>query len=472
MKKILTLVLLLTLNSSSAYQATQINLSSKINTLLKNADKTVSIGILIKDQESGKVLFQKNPDHYFMPASNEKLFTAAAALKYLTENFTYKTQLYLDTSKIQNGVLNDDLWLKFSGDPTLNYQQLDALIQTLSKAGIHQISGNIIIDDTAFDETEMSPGSTWDDKDFCWGAPIHAINIEHNCVKTTITPATTTGQLAILTFPNYPQSLQFLNNATTQAANTENCTLDIKRNENNYLITGCVKATMEPKKIEMAINNPRVNAQFLLAYLFNKYQISFNTNFKFNKINSSEKLFANINSPTLSTLVTIMLKESDNTIANSLFKTMGANYTNNPGSFKNGSEAVRNILRNAFALDIPNTTLIDGNGGSRYDFLTPRQIVTLLQKAYSSEQAKIFISALPIGGVDGTLKERMKDSTTLGKVQAKTGTATAVSTLSGYIKTQKKHTLVFSIMINGFIDMPNKYQNLQDQLCTLLIENA
>jgi D-alanyl-D-alanine carboxypeptidase/D-alanyl-D-alanine-endopeptidase (penicillin-binding protein 4) len=474
MKRILFIAILLVTSSVSvANQAVDSSLSNKIDRLLKNFGDTVSIGIEVKDQKTGRILYNKNADHYFMPASNEKLFTASAALESLNENFTYKTQLFVDVSKIKNGILNGNIYIQFSGDPSLTFMQLDHLISSLSTASIHQINGNIIIDDSAFDQMAMSPGSTWDDKDFCWGAPVNAISIEHNCVKATIVPATNPDTKSSILLPDYPQSLQFINNTITRASTVTDCAIEIKRTSTtNYTINGCIATSTKPKNIEMAIDNPRLNIQFLVVYLLNKNHILNSQYVEFKKIEILPKLLASENSPPLSILVTTMLKESDNIIANSLFKTMGALYSKDVGSFQNGSDAVRYIINKSIQLDIPNTTLVDGSGGSRYDFLTPQQIVILLQKMYSSNHAFIFVHALPISGIDGTLKNRMKDPDTLGKVYAKTGTATAVSTLSGYLETQKKHKLIFSIMINGFVDSPNKYQDLEDEICVILVENA
>lgn len=470
MKRTLLIVLLLIPTLGFANPSTNNVLSTKINNLLKDFGDTVSIGIQVTDPKTGKTLYRKNADHYFMPASNEKLFTATAALTSLNENFTYKTQLFADVTKINNGILNDNIYLKFSGDPTLTLAQLDNLIGALAQAGVRKINGNVVIDDSAFDQMSMSPGSTWDDKDYCWGSPIHAIIVEHNCVKATLTPAASFEQLAILSLPAYPQSLQFINNAITRAPDVTDCVAEAKRTSpTNYTIAGCIT---QAKDIEMAIDNPRSNIQFLLNFLLNKHQIINTNSFEFKKIDLPPALLASAESPPLANLVTTMLKESDNTIANSLFKTMGSIYAKDSGTFQNGSEAVRNIVNTSIPLDIPKTTLIDGSGESRYDFIKPQQIVTLLQKMYSSNQAVFFIHALPIGGIDGTLKERMKDPTTLGKVYAKTGSETAVSTLSGYLETKKKNTLIFSIMINGFVDTPSKYQDLEDKICAAIIAVA
>lgn len=181
------------------------------------------------------------------------------------------------------------------------------------------------------------------------------------------------------------------------------------------------------------------------------------------------KPFARQDSPPLKNLIATMLKESDNTIADALFKTMGANYAHEAGSFANGNSAVREILAQAAQLNFPKTTLIDGAGSSRYNFLTPAQIVTLLQKIFSSSGGSDFVASLAISGVDGTLKDRLKDPLTLGKIHAKTGSETAVTSLSGYLETNKKQTLIFSIMINGFVDPAAKYKTLEDKLCKVLV---
>jgi serine-type D-Ala-D-Ala carboxypeptidase/endopeptidase (penicillin-binding protein 4) len=473
MKKLLLIAILLITAICVASAEQQDTLANKVNAVLTNFGDTVSIGIQVKDLQTGKVLYNKNAEHYLMPASNEKLFTASAALASLDQNFTYKTQLFVDITKVTNGVLNDNVYLQFSGDPTLTFAQLDNLIHALSQAGIHQITGKIIVDDSSFDQMSMSPGSTWDDKDFCWGSPVNAITIEHNCVKATLVPAKATNQRANLSLPEYPQSVQFINNVMTRAPDTNDCIAKTKRSSgSSYTINGCISATTPPKDIEMAIDNPRANLIFLLTYLLDRNQIINTHAFEFEKITLPPALLASVNSLPVSNLVTTMLKESDNTIANSLFKTMGSLFANEPGSFQNGSDAVRNILNKSIPLDIPTTTLVDGSGTSRYDFVTPQQIVTLLQKMYSSSYGAVFVNALPIGGVDGTLKDRMKDPLIQGKVYAKTGSETAVSTLSGYLQTNSKHTLVFSIMINGFVDSPKKYQELEDKICATLIENT
>jgi serine-type D-Ala-D-Ala carboxypeptidase/endopeptidase (penicillin-binding protein 4) len=446
-------------------------LHKKIEKILAEFGENLNIGILVQNISTGKTLYKKNSDRYFVPASNEKLFTAFAALRYLGPDFIYQTNLYADTTKIKNGALNDNVYLQFTGDPTLTLEQIDRLISSLALAGINKINGNIIVDDTAFDQVPMSPGTAWDDNKFCFGAPISAIIINHNCINATISPAAKPDQPAILTLPSQPQFIYLNNRVLTHQLTESECTLELElTNEAVYTISGCMKTTELPKKLSMAISNPRVYIQSTLGYLLRKNNITYNRHIEFQKLTAQSKLIASESSPRLKDLVKIMLKESDNTIANSLFKILGLLYSKQIGNWQNGKNALYDILNKTIQLDASKITLIDGAGASRYNYVTPQQIVMLLHKIYLSGDASVFFSALPISGIDGTLKNRMNSPELLGKIHAKTGTETAVTSLSGYIETRKKQTLAFSILINGFVDSPLKYKELEDKICASLIE--
>ncbi|MBA2652359.1 MAG: D-alanyl-D-alanine carboxypeptidase/D-alanyl-D-alanine-endopeptidase [Tatlockia sp.] len=446
-------------------------LAEKINTLLTNLGENINIGILVKEANTGKVLYKKEADRYFMPASNQKLFTAFAALQFLGPDFRYKTQLFADYKKIKKDSLKDNIYLQFSGDPTLTVDKFESLIKSLSEAGVQQIKGKVIIDDSAFDQMTMSPGTSWEDQDFCWGSPISSLIINHNCVAATLMPDEKAGQPAKLELPVYPQSMNFVNQVLTGEATEKNCQVKTKRSDvSTYTISGCIKVGSKPQAIEMAIKNPRDNVLSLLQYSLKKNQIKVSGGFEFKKFEAFPKPFARHDSPPLKELVSTMLKESDNTIANSLFKTMGAIHSHEAGSFINGNNAVREILTQSLPFSFPKTILIDGSGLSRYNFLTPEQIVRLLQKIYQSPNASDFIASLAIAGVDGTLKDWLKDPIILGKVFAKTGSETAITSLSGFLETKHKQLLIFSIMINGYTDPALKYKNLEDKICKVLVE--
>ncbi|MBA3537712.1 MAG: D-alanyl-D-alanine carboxypeptidase/D-alanyl-D-alanine-endopeptidase [Tatlockia sp.] len=470
----LALIFIFSFFSTISFAATAIDpelLSEKIHKLLRDFGENINIGILVKDAKTGKVLYKKDADRYFMPASNLKLFTAFAALQSLGPDFKFNTQLFAEYTKIKNNSLKDNLYLYFSGDPTLTEAQFENLIHSLAEAGIQQVKGKVIIDDSAFDQMTMSPGTSWEDQNFCWGSPISSLTIDHNCVSAALTPADVVGQPAKLELPQYPQTMNFVNQVLTGTAKEKHCLVKTKRTDKRtYTISGCIKSGEKPRTITMAINNPRDNLLSLLKYSLRKNQIKVSGDFEFKKFVAFPKAFARQDSAPLKDLIAIMLKDSDNTISEALFKTMGANYAHEAGSFSNGSKAVRAILAQTIQLKIPKTALIDGAGASRYNFLTPEQILSLLQKIYLSPGASDFISALAIAGVDGTLKDRMRNPPTRGKIFAKTGSETAVTSLSGYLETKNKQMLIFSIMMNGFTDPWLKYKNLEDKICKVLVE--
>ena len=448
-------------------------LTKKINVALADFKENINIGIQVTDINTGKTLYEKNADRYFVPASNQKLFTAWTALNTLDPNFSFQTQLFVDTAKLKAGKLNDAIYFKFSGDPTLTFAELEQLVGALTKAGITHIAGNIIIDDTRFDQDPLSPGETWDDKNFCYGSPIHTLIVDHNCVTATLMPAVKAGEATVLTLPAEPQSMQFINQTITDFTANPLCKIEVEpADQTTYRVSGCIPSTEPPSKIEMAVIDPRANVLRLLNYLLQKNHIHYTGSFQFQKMTSATPLLATVSSPPLATLIAIMLKESDNTIADALFKTIGQQQSGQPGSWKNGSTAMHDVLVNTLGLDIPARTLIDGAGGSRYIYHTPQQIITLLRKAYVSPQAPVFIAGLAVAGVDGTLKDRLQEPDTRAHIQAKTGTMSGITALSGYMETRQQHKLVFSIMINGFIDSPDNYKKLEDTLCKIMLENA
>jgi D-alanyl-D-alanine carboxypeptidase/D-alanyl-D-alanine-endopeptidase (penicillin-binding protein 4) len=169
----------------------------------------------------------------------------------------------------------------------------------------------------------------------------------------------------------------------------------------------------------------------------------------------------------LADLVTEMLKKSDNIIAGALFKKVGQIYTRKPGSWENGSYAVSQILARAAGVNISGMRVLDGSGLSPSNLVTPSQLMQVLSFAYRHEPTSdAFWDALPIAGVDGTLKHRLGNIAR--KARAKTGTISGVVSLAGYVTTSDKEMLAFVIMVNGNKGMTWKYRDLEDKIVTAL----
>lgn len=447
-------------------------IASQLSQVLKSTGDELNVGMVVENAVTGEVVYSKNADRYFMPASNQKLLTAFAALQFLGPTYTYTTQLFADLKKLTNGILYDHIYLKFSGDPTLSITQLNQLLQALNAAGVHRITGSIIIDDTAFDHTGMSPGTSWDDQSYCFAAPVSAMILDHNCVSAAIKPAAKVGRQAEIILPEHPQFMRFINQVTTADAHRDDCQLHVDQNNDMTItLSGCIKAGDTPKSFILPIHQPRTYVQTAIHYALQHQMIMTTHDIQYAKVPAEIPMIASVNSEPVQSLVTTMLKNSDNLIANALFKTIGAHYLQKQGTWHTGSEAMRQILANALSNDYHKLPLIDGAGTSRYNFVTPQQLVNLIRAVSLQPYHAAFLAALPIAGVDGTLRDRMKDPAVYGHVFAKTGSMTAVTSLAGLLQTKHQQTLIFSILINGFVASEQKYKLLEDHICKILVEN-
>ncbi len=461
----------LTESSNSEVPASNL-IESQLLQVLKRTGDELNVGIVVENAVTGQVLYSKNADRYFMPASNQKLFTAFAALQYLGPTFTYQTQLFADLKKLSNGILYDHIYIKFSGDPTLTITQLNQLLQSLTEAGVHRINGSIIIDDTAFDHTGMSPGTSWDDQSYCFAAPVSAMILDHNCVSAAVKPAAKPGRNAQIILPEHPQFMRFINQVTTAAADSDYCQPHADQNQEMAItLSGCIKAGDTPKSFILPIHNPRAYVQTAILYALNHQMVMTTHDIQYAKVPAEVPMIASVKSEPVQTMVTTMLKNSDNLIANALFKTIGEHYLQKQGSWRTGSEAIRQILANALSNDYAKLPLVDGAGTSRYNFVTPKQLVNLIRAVSLQPYHAAFLTSLPIAGVDGTLRDRMKDPALYSRVFAKTGSMTAVTSLAGLLQTKNQQTLIFSILINGFVESEQKYKLLEDHICKILVEN-
>jgi serine-type D-Ala-D-Ala carboxypeptidase/endopeptidase (penicillin-binding protein 4) len=162
-----------------------------------------------------------------------------------------------------------------------------------------------------------------------------------------------------------------------------------------------------------------------------------------------------------------MLKKSDNIIAGALFKKLGQLYSRQPGSWENGSLAVSQILAKNAGVNISGMRILDGSGLSPDNLATPQQMMQVLEFAFHHQAtSEEFMSALPIAGIDGTLKHRMGNIAR--KIRAKTGTISGVVGLAGYAQSADKEALGFVIIINGSKGYGWRYKTLEDKIATAL----
>lgn len=440
------------------------SLNSEINRIIQSSDPRATVGVIIKSMRHGDVVYQYNEEHLFVPASTMKLLTAEAALIYLGPQYKFPTRILTDATSVNNGVLNGNIYLVHSGDPSLTYNDLNELVSALKARQIERITGNVYIDTTAYDQENFGPGWAWTDTRYCYGAPISASIINRNCLSFRITPSKTSGALAsVISDPFASNYIQ--NSVITRTGSSRSCTVRLETGR-VLSVSGCLSKGHVLGGSTVVTNVIDFNKS-LLSALFRRFGIYVNGKFASGEAPPNLTQVASHESKPLSALINDMLKMSDNVIAGSLFKKVGALYNKRQGSWENGSRAVSQILSQHANVNPSRINILDGSGLSPENLITPSQLLHVLDFAYHNDSTNSqLISALPIAGVDGTLKHRLQHLA--WRVRAKTGTMAGVRSLAGYAINQDKEPFAFVIMVNGRNNAGYQYKELEDKIVTAL----
>lgn len=438
-----------------------------LNRIINGTDtNNADVAVYVKSLKTGEVLYARNVYQALTPASIMKILTAEAGLLYLGPNYRFSTQLLTDAKTSRNGVLQGNLYIVLSGDPTLVYPNLVELMINLQERGIRAISGNVYIDNTAYDQRFYGPGWVGKDKTACYGAPISASIINHNCLPLAMQPSSIPGFKAkVVTSPShfYPS----IDSTVVTKSNRRDCEWRVIKSGGKITLDGCLSQKTPRWTTSYVVTDIPEYNRALFKSLLRRLGVDVYGTVQFGSAPASLALLSQHNSEPLTDMIRDMLKKSDNVIAGALFKKIGQLYSNRPGSWENGSLAVSQILAKQTGMQTNGLRLLDGSGLSPDNLATPSQFMSVLQFAYHNPKtSEDFISSLPISGVDGTLKRRLTNITR--KIRAKTGTISGVASLAGYASAQGKQDLAFVIMINGNKGLNWRFKGLEDQIVTAL----
>jgi D-alanyl-D-alanine carboxypeptidase/D-alanyl-D-alanine-endopeptidase (penicillin-binding protein 4) len=418
--------------------------------------KGAQVSYVVLSPKSNTVVATYNAEILRTPASMQKLITATAAKLYLGGDFRYETTIVGDKSKIKNGAYQGDLRFIFVGDPQLLRKDIRKMLLALKKKGIRNIKGDFILNESHFNGYQWSNGQAWNDLGVCYTAPSNAIVVNRNCVQGNLSLASKNAKKATIFIPNYePVDITADVDVVTKAERTEQfCALEVTRNsQNRYHLWGCMVPRDRPFGLAFAVNNPFEYAKKIIVKELEKMGIKLQGKVLLEKKSmKTEKLtvFVKHQSIKLEELLSIMLKKSDNLIADSLFKTLGGAYFKTSGNFRNGQQAVKRILKE-HGVDLENAYLADGSGLSRHNLMSAGLFMNLLTYVYQNDEQLDLLSRLSIAGVDGTLKyhKGVKGALFKGKIIAKTGSLKGVANLMGVAKTDHGEIL-FVVIINGY----------------------
>ena len=440
------------------------SLSNKIDMAVNKELPNATVSILIKDAKNGQVIFNRNANKLLAPASNIKLFTAAAALYYWKPNHYFATQL-LEKNK--------NYYIHFGGSPSLTADNLSSLlVQYFKTNNIKQIKNPIILDTSYFKPPYYPSGVSYDDLGWYYAAPDTAVILNENAAHYELITAKEMGKPVSINPKKTTQKLTIINEVITVSKEEEiqHCSLNIEIKANNTLrLYGCAAQSKKPKSLEFAIPEPELLAKQVIKDSLKLNGIQFSGQINTGKAPADAVIRAQLHSNTMDKLVNHMLKESDNLYADNLTKQLAFALTGEANN-KQAMFAVKQILAKNTKVDLKQIELADGIG-TRYNLVTAEQMTILLSDIYRDKNIfSNFFSALPQSGVSGSLKDRMKKTPLEKIVYAKTGTMHDISSLSGYLINPNGRPIIFSIIINGINKPITKAKALEEKILTIVNE--
>jgi D-alanyl-D-alanine carboxypeptidase/D-alanyl-D-alanine-endopeptidase (penicillin-binding protein 4) len=422
-------------------------------------------GVEVRSLDRGDVLFAHNAGRLMMPASNMKILTLAVAAERLGWDYHFTTTL--ETSGIvEAGVLHGDLIVRSNGDPTMSTrgkrgaQVLDEWATALKDMGITGIDGRIVGDDQAFDDDVIGPGWSWDYLEAGYAAPVGALQYNENTADlTTVAGAAVGDPIIVQLAPGSGYSV--MNRAITGdgAESGRRGAVNVSRriDRPELEISGMLPLGAPSVSRLVAVINPTLFfAQSLKEGLIARgipvsgEAVDGDDVAAQPEMALERRVLVTTTSPPLRDIATVLMKVSQNQYAETLLKAAGAAN----GGIGTTSAGRRAAIETFTSWGIPTDGYVmsDGSGLSRYNYIAPSTITTILAKMYGEpKHREAFLSTLPIAGKDGTISSRMRKTRAEGNAVAKTGSIANVRSLSGYVRTRNGELLAFSIIANDFV---------------------
>ena len=411
---------------------------------MKNAD----FSFLVKNVDSGEIIYDYNIKGNMTPASVMKIVTTASALELLGDDYRYETLLQYD-GKIKDGVLNGNIYIKGSGDPTLGSKYFDPESKFLSewaeaikKMGIKKITGSIISDESIFDDRGIHPKWEVEDLGLSYAAGSYGINVSDN-VCTVDAKSGKSGEKAVISIS--PEvNIDFMNNiVVSNEASRADVELSVCLFSGRYCLTG----SMPPNSsfsTRVVVPDPAMYLANLLKKYLEGIGIEVKTPSTCNRIltQSGKRLVPSERttimktcSPKMSEIIKVTNTVSCNLFADALLKTIGKMYTKKEGTLTSFSKGI-SVLKSLWASKGIDCSLVlyDGSGLSPVNKVNAVFISEILRyMATKSVYSHVFFDSLPLVGQQGTVKNLLRDTCLQGAASLKTGSMDSVRCFAGYV---------------------------------------
>ena len=481
-------------------------LQSRITEILRKPElSSAMVGVKVVSLDTGRVLFEENAAKLLRPASNMKLYTVATALDRLSPDFRFTTSVYATAKLDASGSVRGDLIIFGRGDPSLAarfnngdyFKAINDLAAKIVAAGIKRVDGDLIGDESYFTGSQYGSGWTWEDLTWYYGAEVSALTVNDNALDLFIKPNPQVGKPAIVTTGPPDPLLTITNDVTTAPAGTRR-QLSIHRGlgKDTLQIRGSIPLDDRGYTGGIGISHPAMLFVYLLRSSLAQRGVMIKGRTRtiaaplggpsLDPVQRASLVrrpdvppinwpveIATYQSAPFSLIAAHTLKPSQNLYTELILRTLGnipppitpssdssgdtsserqsqiAAVELRQTSEERGVEAVKSFLKTV-GIRPESMDLNDGSGLSRNDMVTADSTVQLLTYMSRHRYAAVFRDALPIAGVDGTLRNRMKGTVAEGNLRAKTGSLSSAASLGGYVTTAAGEKLVFTIMVNNY----------------------
>lgn len=393
----------------------------------------------IEIRKNDKTVHSINAKTLKSPASVSKLMTTYAVLQKLPLGFRFKTQLFLS---------GDTLYIKGSGDPSFVSEKMWFLVNELVRSKITSVK-DIVVDESLFDSVRFDESRESSRVDRAYDAPVGAMSFNWNAINIFIRPTKSEEKAAVYLDPDtdYYQ----LKNSTQTVSNNpkKDLAVAVSNSEKEISVSGQINSDSLEKVIYKSIDDPGLWTGYQLKSFLKQRDILVSGKIRKDKVPLGATLVASSESKSLAEILADMNKFSNNFVAEMLTKTLAAQETKQSASLKKGVEIIHQQLQN-LGLTTKDYLIVNPSGltaENRLSAYAGNEILTAMKNDFRTYS--LVLESLPIAGIDGTLKKRMKNSVAEGWVRAKTGYLDTVVALAGYAGQKNGNIFTFTFLYNG-----------------------
>ncbi len=408
-----------------------------------------AVSFAVIDPDSGRVVLSQNPDTLRSPASTVKVVTTFAALDLLGPSYTWHTRASF-RGNLSEGVLDGDLILQGGGDPYMTLERWWSFARVLRANGLKEIDGDIVIDDSAFAIPPEDPAEFDGKPNRSYNVLPNALMVNFQSIEFRVVPDAAAKRIDIIATPS-PGNLLIENHVRFVAGpcGASAARVDFKVDSAGWdqvAFSGALSAHCAERSFARVLLHPSTYAFGTFVELWRELGGKFSGKLRVEAAPLDAQALVSFDSLTLGEIVRLTNKYSSNLMARHLLLTMGQEHLGVPATLEKGAAAMADWSRER-GLDLQGMDIDNGSGLSRRTHITVLQMAKVLSAAYHSRYAPEFLASLPLAGVDGTLRSRMK-MTPAGAARLKTGHLDGVSGVAGYVTAASGKTYVLVCLVN------------------------